>query len=90
VGISGELFENQFLPYMVQACLVKAKELSKAAIRDPALALEQGTHQIFIKAQHGMVDDTMECEGVLVARPRHIGQRRAWRDTGGDSGGRGD
>jgi hypothetical protein len=60
VGISGELFENQFLPYMVQACLVKAKELDEGAIRDPAFALEQGTHQIFIKAQQGALRNSYE------------------------------
>ena len=89
MDITGELFEDQFLPHMVQARLVEAKELSKTAIRDPPFALEQGAHQVLIEAQHGMVDNAMGRHEVLVTRPRRMGQRRPWRDMGGDRGVRG-
>jgi hypothetical protein len=75
VGIASDLFEDQFLPHVVQARLVEAKELSKTAIRDPPLALEQGAHQVLIEAHHGMADDTIGRPQTLVMRPRCIGQR---------------
>jgi hypothetical protein len=48
VRIAGDLFEDQFLPQVVQARRVEAEELREGAIRDPSFALEQSANQVLV------------------------------------------
>jgi hypothetical protein len=69
VDITGKLFKDQFLPHLVQGCLVQAKKLREGAIREPPLTLQQGAHQVLVEAHQGAVDDTTGRQETLVTRP---------------------
>src|SRR5262249_60651226 len=69
MDITGELFEDEFLPHVLQARRVEAKKLRQGAIRDAPLTLQQGAHQVLIQTHHGAVDHTLGHQEALVAPP---------------------